>query len=97
MAFNLQQVEIKWIKKMNIKVQIQGGASVKSVLSEHGNVQVEQLPPLTFIAYSNEMKARVLENFLKSPAKIGLSIFDGVVKDGEWHEDFAPDAIFNRS
>jgi hypothetical protein len=80
---------------MKIKVQIYGGASVTSLLS--GGISDDSLQnPLTFIAYSDAMKARVLENFLKSPAKIDLSFFDGPAKDGEWHEPPIQNAVFNR-
>ena len=78
---------------MNIKVQVIEGASVKSAI-ESGFDAMKN--PLTFIAYSDQMKARVLENFLKSPAKIGLSIYDGPRKDGEWHEEIVPTNIYNR-
>lgn len=78
---------------MHIKVQIDQGASVTSIV-ECENFTDVQLP-LTFIAFSDVMKARVLESFLKSPAKIGLSIYDGEIKTGEWHEAFAANAVFN--
>jgi hypothetical protein len=42
------------------------------------------------------MKARVLEQFLKSPAKIGISICDDAPRNGEWHESLIKSAIFNR-
>lgn len=52
--------------------------------------------PLTFITFSDTMKARALEQFMKSPLKIGLSIFDGEPKTGEWHEPLIESAIFNK-
>jgi hypothetical protein len=92
---------------MKITVQIYGGSSTRSIcesalagtLKDKTNEQIAdwlQKNPLTFIAYSDSMKARVLENFLKSPLKIGLTIHDGEAKDGEWHELANINAVFNR-
>ena len=92
---------------MKIKVQIYGGSSTRSIcesnladiLKDKTNEQIAnwmQENPLTFIAYSDSMKARIMENFLKSPLKIGLSIFDGEMRGGEWHEPAIKAAIFNR-
>jgi hypothetical protein len=78
---------------MKIKVQIEGGASVQSIVAS-GVENIDK--PQTFIAFSETMKARVLEQFLQSPLKIGLSIFNGESKTGEWHEDFAANAVFNK-
>lgn len=78
---------------MNIKVQIVGGASVPSAIRSGLDKMTE---PLTFIAFSDTMKARILEKFLKSPEKIGLSIYDGPPAIGEWHEPLIETAIFNR-
>jgi len=82
------------MKDVIIRVQIDGGVSVKSAV-ECG-IEAATSKPLTFLAYSDMMKARVLESFLKSPSKIGLSIHNGSRRDGEWHEDFHHNAIFNR-
>lgn len=92
---------------MKIKVQIYGGSSTRAIcdsnladeLRDKTNEQIAdwlQKNPLTFIAYSDAMKARILENFMKSPLKIGLTIHDGEAKDGEWHELANINAIFNR-
>ena len=66
-----------------IKVQIIGGLSTKSAIeSGFDNIQ----HPLTFHAYSDTMKARVLEAYLKNPDKIVLSFTDETPCAGEWHE-----------
>lgn len=86
---------------MKIKVQLYGSSSVPAAInatadfSEMGENWMQE-KPLTFIAFSDTMKARILENFLKSPLKIGLSIFDGEAKTGAWHEPAIKTAIFNR-
>lgn len=77
----------------NIKVQIVGGVSVKSAV-ESGIEATAQ--PLTFHAFSDNMKARILEQFLKSPAKIGISFTDETPRTGEWHEPLVEAAVFNR-
>lgn len=79
---------------MNIKVQIFGDISVNSVCG--ANNLNDCLNPLTFIAFSDKMKARVLEQFIKSPNKIGLSITDEPNRTGEWHESSVENAIYNR-
>lgn len=76
-----------------IKVQIIGGVSVKSAVESGFDLAAE---PLTFHAYSDSMKARILENFLKSPACIGISFTDETPRNGEWHEPLAKNAILNR-
>ena len=76
-----------------IKVQIINGASVKSVV-ESGLDSIED--PLTFHAFSDTMKARILENFIKSPAKIGISFTDEIPRIGEWHEPLIKDSIFSK-
>lgn len=92
---------------MKIKVQIVGGGSVGSLCNgqrletfegktEEQINQWMQENPLTFVAFSDRMKAGVLEQFMKSPMKIGLSIFDGEAKTGEWHEPLIESAIFNK-
>lgn len=77
---------------MIIKVQIEKLASVTSVIGDMNNCHL----PLTFHAYSDEMKARMLEQFVKSPARIGISICDDIPRNGEWHEAFAANCVFNR-
>ena len=79
---------------MNIKVQIINGASVKSVV-ESGFEDAQN--PLTFHAFSDTMKARILENFLKSPAQIAISLTDEAPRIGEWHEPLSENAILNRT
>jgi hypothetical protein len=66
-----------------IKVQIIGGVSTKSLI-ESGFDAAQH--PLTFHAYSDAMKARVLESYIKNPDKIVLSFTDEIARDGEWHE-----------
>lgn len=80
-------------KMSTIKVQIVGCMSVKSAI-ESGFDAVSQ--PLTFHAFSEEMKARVLERFLGSPAKIGISYTNETPRTGEWHEPMVKGAVFNR-
>ena len=83
-----------------IKVQVYGGASVTSIvntLDVHSNYDpVKDQWPLTFHAFSDTMKARILENMIKSPAKIGISFTDETPRCGEWHEPPIEDSIFNR-
>lgn len=81
---------------MNIKVQLFGKTSTNAQINSGIESDFEK-NPLTFIAFSDTMKARVLENFLKSPLKIGISIYDDDdPKTGEWHEKAIDSAIFNR-
>jgi hypothetical protein len=77
-----------------IKVQIVGGGSVKSIIESCPEFANNN--PLTFHAYSDTMKARILEQMIKSPARIGISFTDEPYKNGEWHEPLIGDAIFNR-
>jgi hypothetical protein len=77
-----------------IKVQIINGASVKSAVESGFDNAIEH--PLTFHAFSDAMKARILENFIKSPAKIGISFCDEPFRVGEWHEPLITDAVFNK-
>lgn len=77
---------------MNIKVQIDNVLSAKSLLAS-GIENAHK--PVTFIAYSDAMKARVLQRFLEGRERIGLCLCEGR-KDGEWREDFAPNAVFNK-
>lgn len=81
---------------MKIKVQILGYHSTNSLINSGVENVGSETNPFTFIAFSDTMKARVLEQFMKSPLKIGLSIFDGKSKTGEWHEPLIKSAIFNR-
>lgn len=78
---------------MKIKVQIldyvSSSATINSGIKKENEV-------VTFIAFSDTMKARILENFLKSPLKIGISIFDGEAKTGEWHEEINDQNIYNK-
>jgi hypothetical protein len=77
-----------------IKVQFINGASVRSVIEYGFDVATEQ--PLTFHAYSDQMKARVLETMIKSTGKVGISFTDESPRTGEWHEPLVENAIFNR-
>ena len=80
-----------------IKVQIIGGTSTRSLIENPQAMEEEfrNENPLTFHAYSDEMKARVLEQFLKSPAKIGVSFSDESPRNGEWYEPLIENAVFN--
>ena len=71
-----------------IKVQIIGGVSTKSSI-ESGLDNTQH--PLTFHAYSDAMKARILESYLDNPQKIVLSFTDEPPRDGEWHERLVQD------
>ena len=71
------------VSMKTIKVQIIGGVSTKSAI-ESGFYEIQH--PLTFHAYSDTMKARILESYLKNPDKIVLSFTDESPRDGEWHE-----------
>lgn len=74
-----------------IKVQVIGAVSTKSAIESGIEATVE---PLTFHAYSDRMKARVLESFLVSGGTIGLSFTDEFPREGEWHEEMALNAVF---
>jgi hypothetical protein len=75
--------------KKTIKVQIIGGVSAKSVI----NSELGLNHPLTFHAYSDKMKARILESFITSKGKIALSFTTEELRDGEWHEPIDPNSI----
>ena len=69
---------------MIIKVQLpKTSISVSSIL-ESGLPKENQR--LTFLAYSNEMKARVLE-LIASGKDVLVASYDGPKRDGEWFED----------
>jgi hypothetical protein len=78
-----------------IKVQLIGHATVKSLI-ESGVASTDD--PLTFHAYSDQMKARILDSFLNplNRGKIALSFTDDLKKDGEWHEKLSDEAIVNQ-
>jgi hypothetical protein len=78
-----------------IKVQVVGCASVASILNTD-NFEDSLNKPLTFHAFSDEMKARILENLIKSKCRIGISFTDEPARTGEWHEKLIEDAVFNR-
>jgi hypothetical protein len=77
--------------RKTIKVQVVGGFSTNSLIESGFEATNE---PLTFHAYTDVMKARVLESFMVSPGKIGLSFTNETPRDGEWHEEMALDAVF---
>jgi hypothetical protein len=77
--------------RKTIKVQVIGGVTTKSAI-ESGLEMVNE--PLTFHAYTDAMKARVLESFMGSGGTIGLSFTDETPRDGEWHEEMVLDAVF---
>jgi hypothetical protein len=77
--------------RKTIKVQVIGVVTTKSAIESGFEATNE---PLTFHAYTDVMKARVLESFMVSPGKIGLSFTDETPRDGEWHEEMAIDAVF---
>jgi hypothetical protein len=80
---------------MKIKVQIIGHNSTNSLINSGAQHVGSEENPFTFVAFSDAMKVRALELFMKSPLKIGLSIFNGEAKTGEWHEPLIPTAMFN--
>lgn len=71
--------------KRRIKVQIGAAMSAKSFITSGASSD-----PLTFICYSEEMKARVLD-LLLSDADVRVSFTDEK-RDGEWHEPFVDGA-----
>jgi hypothetical protein len=81
---------------MNIKVQIIGMISSSSI-AESKNLDFARDNPLTFIAYSGKMKEAVLDKFVSGDCQhtIGLSVYNGPVRDGEWHEPLVQNAVFN--
>ncbi len=79
---------------MKIKVQIFKAPSNAALVNPKTKA-IDKLP-VTFIAFSDQMKARILENFLKSPLKIGISVYDGPDETGEWLEKPVEGAIYNR-
>jgi hypothetical protein len=78
-----------------IKVQIIGGASASSIVNTNNFTDSYEMP-LTFHAFSDLMKARIIENMIKSPCKIGISFTDETPRIGEWHEPLIENAVFNR-
>ena len=79
---------------MKIKVQLFKQPTTAALVNPKTKA-IDKLP-VTFIAFSDEMKARVLENFLKASIKIGISVYDGPVETGEWLEKPVEGAIYNR-
>ena len=75
------------MKIMNIKVQVES-ASTSAILTS-GFPKENDL--LTYIAYSPEFKARILE-LAMSGRKMWLSQTD-IKKDGEWFEERDPHAV----
>ncbi len=78
---------------MNVKVQIKGKISVRAMLERSKGLQklttAEDIQNLylTFIAFSSEMKSRVLEMMAKNPQldiKLSLTELNTV---GEWYEE----------
>lgn len=73
--------------KRRIKVQIGAAMSAKSFITSGASSD-----PLTFICYSEEMKARVLD-LLLSDADVRVRVsFTDEKRDGEWHEPFVDGA-----
>lgn len=73
---------------MNIKVQYKettANAIINSGLPKEDDY-------LTFHCFSDQMKARILENLLKSPNEIYITICDDPRKTGEWFEQLDPKA-----
>lgn len=66
-----------------IKVQIIESVSVASAINS-GMDMVHH--PLTFHAFTDTMKARILESIIKNPGKIVVSFTDETPRTGEWHE-----------
>jgi hypothetical protein len=75
-----------------LKVQLLGAVTTKSILNSP-DLNLED--PLTFHAYSDTMKARILESLLKpeTAGKIAVSITDEPARDGEWHEPLVDDSL----
>ena len=71
---------------MIIKVQLPKTSVSVSAILESGLPTENQR--LTFLAYSDEMKARVLD-LIVSGKDILVSSYDGPPRDGEWFEDEA--------
>ena len=75
---------------MNIKVQIKGQISTKALIASGDflkiNFDVSQRY-LTFIAFSDTMKARVLEMITKQPEKDIKLTLTNESTIGEWYED----------
>lgn len=78
---------------MNIKVQIPHSITSASIIASGSD---KAHLPLTFIAYSDAMKARIMEKFITGNQQIAISEHTGPKQDGEWHEAFAAGAIFNK-
>ena len=74
---------------MNIKVQIKNRLSTNAIIASGISKEGDYL---TFHAYSDQMKARILENLLNSRSEIYVSICDEARKDGEWYEPLANNA-----
>ncbi len=71
---------------MVLRVQFTDGSLSMNSIIEHGLPKEGEV--LTFHAYSDEMKARVLEAIAKG-AKLKLSVFDadGDYVTGEWFQE----------
>lgn len=68
---------------MIVKVQYDYAEPTGSAIARSGFPQEGEV--LTFLAYSDQMKARVLE-MMAQGKKITLSIHEGRPRDGEWYE-----------
>jgi hypothetical protein len=83
---------------INLKVQILNRFTTKSILNSViccDSLVLNLEDPLTFHAYSDTMKARILESLLKpeNAGKIAVSITDEPARDGEWHEPLVNDSL----
>jgi hypothetical protein len=79
--------------RRTIKVQFLGTATEDSI-AEFGIEAT--IHPLTFHAYSDEMKARVFENMVAlgtEEIEIAVSFTDAAPRTGEWHEPLVYDSL----
>ena len=68
---------------MILKVQYDSAVPTTSAIHKYGFPQEGEV--LTFLAYSDAMKARVLE-LIAQGQKLTISVYNGKQKDGEWYE-----------
>lgn len=69
---------------MNIKVKYH----ILTTASILNSGLVFKDPCVCFIAYSQRMKASVLEAMILSPGLVKIDKYDGPAKDGEWLEEW---------
>ena len=67
---------------MNILVKV--NKLTDNAIKNTPNVFEMKHPCVTFIAYSDTMKARILESMVRNPNDIKISETDEPARDGEW-------------